>query len=132
MNKRTIDLSGHIIDSLMLTKTMGIIMDKGGEFDILEIEVGRKKSDTSHAKIEVSADSPELLESILDELSVLGASIDEIKELNYNIDLCGYPYEEEEVLPPMQLLENYQKQRAEIDKNIDDVLGKIKVMLENK
>ena len=82
MNKRTIDLSGHIIDSLMLNKTMGIIMDKGGEFDILEIDVGRKKSDESHAKIQVSADSPELLESILDELSVLGASIDEIKEVN--------------------------------------------------
>lgn len=42
MEKRNIDLSGHIIDSLILTKTMGIIMDKGGEFDILEIEVGRK------------------------------------------------------------------------------------------
>ena len=82
MNKRTIELSGHIIDSLTLTKTMGIIMDKGGEFDILEIDVGRKKSDKSHAKIEVSADSPELLESILDELSVLGASIDDIKEVN--------------------------------------------------
>ena len=82
MNKRTIELSGHIIDSLTLTKTMGIIMDKGGEFDILEIDVGRKKSDVSHAKIEVSADSPELLESILDELSVLGAAIDEIKQVN--------------------------------------------------
>ena len=65
MNKRTIELSGHIIDSLTLTKTMGIIMDKGGEFDILEIDVGRKKSDKSYAKIEVSADSPELLKSIL-------------------------------------------------------------------
>ena len=82
MNKRTIELSGHIIDSLTLTKTMGIIMDKGGEFDILEIDVGRKKSDVSRAKIEVSADSPELLESILDELSVLGAAIDDIKEVN--------------------------------------------------
>ena len=82
MNKRIIELSGHIIDSLTLTKTMGIIMDKGGEFDILEIDVGRKKSDTSHAKIEVSAKTPQLLESILDELSVLGASIDEIKEVN--------------------------------------------------
>ena len=82
MEKRNIDLSGHIIDSLILTKTMGIIMDKGGEFNILEIEVGLKKSDTSHAKIEVSASSPELLDSILDELSVLGASIDDIKEVN--------------------------------------------------
>ena len=81
MNKRTINLSGHIIDSLTLTKTMAIIMDKGGECDILEIDVGRKKSDISKAKIEVSAKSPELLESILDELSVLGASIDEVKEV---------------------------------------------------
>ena len=81
MDKRTIELSGHIIDSLSLTKTMAIIMDKGGEFDILEIDVGRKKSDISKAKIEVSANSSELLESILDELSVLGASINELKEV---------------------------------------------------
>ena len=82
MEKRNIELSGHIIDSLILTRTMGIIMDKGGEFNILDIDIGRKKSDPSWAKIEVSADSPELLDSILDELSVLGASIDEIKEVN--------------------------------------------------
>ena len=82
MNKRIIELSGHIIDSMTLTRTMAIIMNEGGEFDILEIDVGRKKSDLSHAKIEVSAYSPELLNAILDELSVLGASIHEIKEVN--------------------------------------------------
>ena len=82
MNKRIIELSGHIIDSMTLTRTMAITMDKGGEFDILEIDVGRKKSDTSYAKIEVQAESPELLNSILDELSVLGAFIDEIREVN--------------------------------------------------
>ncbi len=82
MNKRIIELSGHIIDSMALTKTMAIIMENGGEFDILEIEVGRKKSDVSYAKIEVQADSSKLLNSILDELSVLGASVDEIKEVN--------------------------------------------------
>lgn len=82
MNKRIIELSGHIIDSMTLTRTMAIIMNEGGEFDILEIDVGRKKSDESYAKIEVQADSPQLLNSILDELSVLGAAIDEIKEVN--------------------------------------------------
>lgn len=59
-------------------------------------------------------------------------SIQEIKERNYNLDLCGYPYEEEEVLPPMELLQNYQEKRAEIDKNIDNVLTQIKAMLEVK
>lgn len=81
MNKRTIELSGHIIDSLVLTKTMGLIMDKGGDFDILEFDVGKRKSDISRAKILVSAESPEQLNIILDELSRLGASISELKEV---------------------------------------------------
>lgn len=59
-------------------------------------------------------------------------SIDEIKERNYNLDLCGYPYEEEEILPPLELIENYQKQRVELDKNIDKILAQIKSMLEVK
>lgn len=56
-------------------------------------------------------------------------TISEIKERNYNLDLCGYPYEEEEVLPPMELIQKYQEKRAEADKNIDDILNKIKDMI---
>lgn len=56
-------------------------------------------------------------------------SIQEIQERNYNLDLCGYPYEEEEILPPMELLQKYQEKRAELDKNIDDILNQIKVMI---
>ncbi|KZX14997.1 hypothetical protein MBCUT_17990 [Methanobrevibacter cuticularis] len=81
MNQREIELSGHIIDSLILPKTLDIIMDKGGDFKILEFDIGKKKSDVSRAKIIVSADSPSLLNQILDELSEIGASISEIKEV---------------------------------------------------
>lgn len=56
-------------------------------------------------------------------------TIQEIKERNYNLDLCGYPYEEEEVLPPMELIQKYQEKRAEVDKNIDEILSKIKAMI---
>ena len=56
-------------------------------------------------------------------------TISEIKERNYNLDLCGYPYEEEEILPPMELIQKYQEKRAEVDKNIDDILSKIKAMI---
>ncbi len=56
-------------------------------------------------------------------------SIQEIKERNYNLDLCGYPYEEEEILPPMELLQKYQEKRAEVDKNIDDILSQIKAII---
>lgn len=81
MYKREIKLSGHIIDSLTLPKTMDIIMDNGGDFDILEFDIGKRKSDISTAKIMVSADSPSLLDRILDELSLLGVSIAEVEEV---------------------------------------------------
>ena len=56
-------------------------------------------------------------------------TIQEIKERNYNLDLCGYPYEEEEVLPPMELVQKYQEKRKEVDKNIDEILSKIKSLI---
>ncbi len=31
-------------------------------------------------------------------------SVDEIADRTYNIDLCGYPHEEEEILPPKELI----------------------------
>ena len=81
MNSRTIELSGHVIDSLTLPKALDIIMDKGGDFDFLEFDVGKRKTDTSKVKMAVYAESIDLLNSILDELSVLGASISELKEV---------------------------------------------------
>ena len=52
-------------------------------------------------------------------------SLDEIKERNYNIDLCGYPHEEEEILPPKELIQQYQEQRASLNANIDRILAQI-------
>ena len=80
MYKREIELSGHIIDSLILSKAFEIIMEKGGDFDVFYFDIGKRKSDISRAKITVSADTMEMLNGILDELTVLGASIAEINE----------------------------------------------------
>ncbi len=52
-------------------------------------------------------------------------SIDEIIERNYNIDLCGYPNEEEEILPPDELIKQYQEHRKSLDADIDRVLDNI-------
>ncbi|MGC9516827.1 MAG: TIGR00300 family protein [Methanomicrobiales archaeon] len=81
MNTREVELSGHIIDSLMLPKTLDIIMDMGGDFKILEFKVGKRKTDTSYARINVKGDNPEHLNEILDELSEIGATIAEISEV---------------------------------------------------
>jgi len=42
-----IELQGHLIDSLILTKVFDGIMDHGGSFEVLDIQVGKKKKDES-------------------------------------------------------------------------------------
>ena len=46
-------------------------------------------------------------------------------ELGYNLDLCGYPHEEEEILDPMDLIRRYQEERASLNAEIDRVLAEI-------
>jgi hypothetical protein len=69
MYTREVKLSGHIIDSLILPNTLDLIMDMGGDFKILEFEVGKLKVDISNARIQVEAPNKILLGEILDELS---------------------------------------------------------------
>ena len=58
--------------------------------------------------------------------------IEEIKAGNYNLDLCGYPHIEEEILEPDVLISQYQEKRASLNANIDSILDKITAILENK
>ena len=54
---------------------------------------------------------------------------DQIKVLNYNIDLCGIPHAEEIILEPMDLINQYQEKRASLNTEIDSVLEQITSML---
>lgn len=53
----------------------------------------------------------------------------EIIERSYNIDLCGFPHEEEVILEPMDLIQVYQEKRASLNAEIDHVLEQITAML---
>lgn len=50
---------------------------------------------------------------------------DELVERGYNIDLCGFPHEEEEILPPKELIQQYQEKRASLNADIDRILAQI-------
>ena len=56
-------------------------------------------------------------------------SVRELAEKNYNIDLCGYPHEEEEILPPKELIQQYQEKRASLNADIDRILAEISSIL---
>lgn len=54
---------------------------------------------------------------------------DDLATRNYNIDLCGYPHEEEEILPPRELIQQYQEKRASLNADIDRILTQITEIL---
>ncbi len=49
----------------------------------------------------------------------------EFVERGFNIDLCGFPHEEEEILPPKELIQQYQEKRASLNADIDRILAQI-------
>jgi lysine-ketoglutarate reductase/saccharopine dehydrogenase-like protein (TIGR00300 family) len=68
-----IELSGHIIDSWTLPRAWDIIMDRGGNFEVEEMQVGASKTETSYVRLKVLAPNDEILDRILSELQQLGA-----------------------------------------------------------
>ena len=55
---------------------------------------------------------------------------EELADRNYNIDLCGFPHEEEEILPPKELIQQYQEKRASLNADIDRILKQITDILD--
>ena len=51
------------------------------------------------------------------------------EDLGYNLDLCGYPHEEEEILAPIDLIQRYEEQRTSLNAEIDRVLDEITSLL---
>jgi lysine-ketoglutarate reductase/saccharopine dehydrogenase-like protein (TIGR00300 family) len=68
-----VELTGHIIDSLLLPKVLDRIMAAGGTFQIEQITVGQAQTDPSFAVIAVSAESAERLQEILADIADHGA-----------------------------------------------------------
>jgi lysine-ketoglutarate reductase/saccharopine dehydrogenase-like protein (TIGR00300 family) len=68
-----VEMSGHIVDSLLLPKVLDEILSRGGRYHIATLRLGQRQDDPSFARIEVRADSAEQLERILAEIHPHGA-----------------------------------------------------------
>ncbi|MDP6458664.1 MAG: TIGR00300 family protein [Candidatus Bathyarchaeota archaeon] len=79
-----IEVEGHLIDSMILTKILDAIMDLQGSFEILEFNVGKRKEDQSYARIDVYGESQEHLDSILRNVFRFGATVPETLEVSYS------------------------------------------------
>ena len=76
-----IEVGGHLIDSSILTRIFDVIMDLDGEFDVLKIEIGKKKTDPSFARLSIHAKTKSQLGKILESVYRLGAVSPQQKEI---------------------------------------------------
>ena len=56
-------------------------------------------------------------------------SAQQLIDYNCNFDQCKFPKDQEEVLPPAELLANYFKKRAALEYEIDKTLSEIQKIL---
>lgn len=50
---------------------------------------------------------------------------EELENLSYNLDQCGYPIKEEIILPPKETMENFIQRREMLEKQLDEKLNQI-------
>ena len=77
MNKyqKEIEVRGHLIDSMILTKIFDNVMDLDGKFEVTKIKVGKLKTDESFAKIRIIGKNKNHLNEILETLYRAGATL---------------------------------------------------------
>ena len=74
-----IELRGHIIDSFILPRVWGAIEEAGAHFHVRELRIGQSETEPSYARIEVSAESQQMLDDLIPELQRLGAELAEVQ-----------------------------------------------------
>ncbi len=79
MPSETIQLRGHIIDSLILPKVLDEIIARGATFKIGQITIGEQRTDQSFARIDVTAPDADLLDELVLRLRQHGAEVTEKK-----------------------------------------------------
>jgi len=72
---RVVELEGHIIDSGMMQRCFGIVMDLGGSFEVEEFRVGTHKDEPSYCEMRIQAEDESTLQTIVHELHQNGANL---------------------------------------------------------
>ena len=76
-----IEVKGHLIDSMILTRIFDKIMDLTGDFQVLEFSVGKKKKDSSYARLLIQGNDRDHLHQILESVYREGAQPVSVQEV---------------------------------------------------
>lgn len=80
MYSETVEVSGHIIDSLLLPKILDDIVKHDIDFTVEDLSVGKKRDDPSYARIRLSAKDEATLERVLKRIRQHGATLVDEKD----------------------------------------------------
>src|SRR5688572_13438073 len=89
----TVEVSGHIVDSLLLAKVLDAILDAGRDYAISHFAVGKTSLAPSRARLEVSGPA-DVVAQLVDDLHVHGAN------RMQDSDARLVPADRDGVLPP--------------------------------
>jgi lysine-ketoglutarate reductase/saccharopine dehydrogenase-like protein (TIGR00300 family) len=73
LSSETVEVSGHIVDSLILAKILDVIVDAGCDYEILEFEVGKTTLDPSSARLRVTGEAAAVA-AVVDQVQLHGAN----------------------------------------------------------
>ena len=73
VESRILRLEGHLLDSGLINRSLDLIVDSGGSFQVLNFQLGEQRQSTSAAEVKVSAPSHQVMEEIISQLIDLGA-----------------------------------------------------------
>ena len=71
---RSVEVEGHIIDSLILAKVLDVILDAGADYRIVDVEIGKTNTDPSRARHRGRGRRRRRCSSLLVELQMHGAN----------------------------------------------------------
>lgn len=73
MHTEKVEVRGHILSSGALAKILDEVLELGGDYQIDQLDVGKRPTDESSAKLSIRADDAGQLAQILAQLTALGA-----------------------------------------------------------
>jgi lysine-ketoglutarate reductase/saccharopine dehydrogenase-like protein (TIGR00300 family) len=74
MATETIEVAGHIVDSLILPKILDLVVESGVDYRLADVVIGRTSLDPSRAVIELSHEDEAVIDALCERLAVHGAS----------------------------------------------------------
>ena len=72
LHSEIVEAEGHLVDSQLLNAIFDRVIERGGEFEVLEFDIGRDNEAISKLTLKVSAETQHELTELLEALMPLG------------------------------------------------------------